>query len=110
MKFCFKCGQQLNGNEKFCPKCGQKLNLPQQAEPTKIEPAQTASVQVEPEEIAPAQTTPVQAEPEQHRAKQRDCSRHGIIFTDLKALSSFMRCNHDDLRTLFEKYAEFMAD
>ena len=109
MKFCFKCGQQLKGNEKFCPKCGQKLNLPQQAEPTKIEPAQTASVQVEPEQIEPAQATPVQAEPEQHRAKKRNCSRHGIIFTDLNALSSFMRCNHDDLRTLFEKYAEFMA-
>ena len=79
MKFCFKCGQQLKGNEKFCPKCGQKLNLPQQ---TVLE---------------------------EHREPKRVCSRHGIIFTDLNALSSFMRCNHDDLRNLFEKYAEFMA-
>ena len=106
MKFCFKCRQKLSGDEKFCPNCGQKLPLPPKTEPAQNTPAQAEPMQNGPAQNVPAQPVPVQ----EHRKPKRDCSRHGIIFTDLKALSSFMRCNHDDLRTLFEKYAEFMAD
>ncbi|MGM9735653.1 MAG: C25 family cysteine peptidase [Candidatus Cryptobacteroides sp.] len=113
MKFCFNCGASLSGTEKFCPKCGQRLAPAAQPPVTSDEqPGGTPEHKPQPTAGTSAEQ-PVGAtgagQGDKARTRKRDCSRHGIIFTDTKALSSFMKCNLDDLKFLFEKYAEFMA-
>lgn len=94
MKFCYKCGNPLSGGEKFCPKCGQKLvtvtvTTPQQ-------PVQTAS-----EDTGAVQTDKAR--------RYRKCSRHGIIFTDVKVLSKMLNVSKDEINGLLNQYADLMS-
>lgn len=107
MKFCYKCGFKLSGNEKFCPGCGEKFQVPaapvQQPAP---EPVRQQPVQ----QPAPVQE-PQQAEEEISKArKSRKCSRHGIIFTDLNVLSQMLGTEAGSVSKLLGQYCDLMAE
>lgn len=113
MKFCFKCGNQLSGNEKFCPRCGQKLPVAAGSQPEQ-QPVMQPSQPVAPARPAPApqqpEPQPAPQQPAFCAEKARKCSRHGIIFTDLDVLSAMVGSDRDTLYKLLDQYTDLMAD
>lgn len=95
MKFCYSCGNKLSGTEKFCPKCGQRLEHAVQPQAPAVSP------------VPEAQAVSFVDEPVQ---KGRNCSRHGIIFTDITVLSELLGADRDVIVKLFGQYSDAMAD
>ncbi len=97
MKFCFKCGAPLRGTEKFCPKCGQKL-VPV------TRPAEDGR------QAAAVSSQNAGRTSEEEIGKKRECSLHGIIFTDIKALAEMLGSDRKTVTGLLEQYSDLMAD
>lgn len=97
MKFCYNCGSALSGTEKFCGQCGARIEHKS--------PAPQPQVQVQPQ--PQVQDTSVQEETQQ---KARNCSRHGILFTNLSVLSSAMRRTAKQLKEVMNVYTDVMAE
>ncbi len=95
MKFCYSCGNKLSGTEKFCPKCGQRLEH---------------AVQPQAPAVSPVPETPAVSQVEESVQKGRNCSRHGVIFTDIKVLSELLGASRDVILKLFGQYTDAMAD
>lgn len=86
MKFCYNCGVALSGTEKFCGQCGARIEH-KAAEPVPV-------------------STPAPVQEEQDKA--RCCSRHGIIFTNIAALSENLNVSAKELVRILDSYTDSM--
>lgn len=84
MKFCYNCGSALSGNEKFCGQCGVRIERD-------------------------AEQIVVAAECSDISGKEKNCTRHGIIFTNLSNLSSRLNADRMELANHIKRYAGLMT-
>ena len=100
MKFCYNCGSALSGTERFCGQCGARIEHKA--------PVPQPQVAPQPDPV-PEVSQPAAEQGEMHRVR-RNCSRHGVIFTNLAVLSSDLGCSRKALADVINAYADLMAE
>ena len=97
MKFCYNCGTALSGTEKFCGQCGARI------EHKPAPPVHGVSP------VPSSETSAHVMREQDQEVKARNCSRRGVIFTNISALSRKLGTDRKVLERLFEQYADGMA-
>ena len=97
MKFCYNCGTALSGTEKFCGQCGARIEHKPAPPVHGVSPVQAS------------ETSAHVLHEQDQEVKARNCSRHGVIFTNISALARKFGTDRKVLERLFEQYADGMA-